>query len=220
MKTYTKEELKVILNNHEKWLNNDDNGVRANLGNADLRNVNLYGANLRNADLGYADLRNATLYDANLGNADLRNVNLYGANLRNADLCNVNLYGANLGNADLGYADLRNADLCNADLCGANLRNADLGNADLRNVTLNGVFGNMKHVKSLQIEKYCITYTSEILQIGCQRHTIEEWRNFTNKSILEMDGKRALEWWNKWKQIIMQIIEMSPCKPTKEDENA
>ena len=46
MKTYTKEELKVILNNHEKWLNNDDNGVRAN-----LRNANLSHANYRNVSL-------------------------------------------------------------------------------------------------------------------------------------------------------------------------
>ena len=190
MKTYTKEELKVILNNHEKWLNNDDNGVRANLRNANLSNVDLHGADLRSADLRSADLRSA----------DLRNAGFRYADFRYADLRNVSLYGADLGNVNLYGADLRNA--------------------DLRNVTLNGVFGNMKHVKSLQIEKYCITYTSEILQIGCQRHTIEEWKNFNNKSILEMDGKRALEWWNKWKQIIMQIIEMSPCEPTKEDENA
>ena len=178
MKIYTGEELKVILDNHEKWLNNDDNGVRADLRNADLGGVNL------------------------------GNVNLYGADLRNADLRNAYLRNADLRNADLGGADLRNADL----------RNADLGGADLRNVNLGGVFGNMKHVKSLQIEKYYITYTSKIIQIGCQSYTIEEWKNFNNKSILEMDGKRALEWWNKWKPIIMQIIEMSPCEPTKEDD--
>ena len=67
----------------------------------------------------------------------------------------------------------------------------------------------------MQTETYYITYTSKIIQIGCQRHTIEEWKNFNNKSILEMDGKKALEWWDKWKPIIMQIIEMSPCEPTK-----
>ena len=145
MKTYTAEELQVLLDNHKKWLNDNSNGVRVNLYDANLRGANLRGANLRGA-------------------------NLYGSNLRYADLRGANLYG---------------------------------------------VFGNMKHVKSLQIEQYYITYTSKIIQIGCQSHTIEEWRNFTNKSILEMDGKRALEWWNKWKPIIMQIIEMSPCVETK-----
>jgi len=119
MKTYTAEELKVILDNHKKWINNEANGVRAN-----LRSANLY-----------------------------------------------------------------------------------------------GVFGNLIHVKSLQTEKCYITYTSKVIQIGCQRHTIEEWKNFNDRSILEMDGKEALQWWNKWKPILMQIIEMSPCEPTKEDGN-
>ena len=188
MKTYTEEELKVILNNHEKWLNNDDNGVRA-----DLRD-----ANLSDADLSYAYLR-----DANLSGADLRDANLRGAYLRGADL---------------SYAYLRDANLSDADLSYANLRDANLSGADLRDANLRGAFGNMEHVKSLQTETYYITYTSKIIQIGCQRHTIEEWKNFNNKSILEMEGKRALEWWNKWKPIIMQIIEMSPCEPTKEEE--
>ena len=215
MKTYTKEELEVILNNHKKWLNNDANGVRADFRYADLRNADLRNADFRYADFRYANLRNVSLYGA-----DLRNANLHGAYLCNADLRNANLHDAYLYNADLRNADFRYATLYGADLSNADLGNADLGNADLRNVALNGVFGNMKHVKSLQIEKYRITYTSEILQIGCQRHTIEEWKNFDNKSILKMGGKEALEWWDKWKQIIMQIIEMSPCEPTKEDENA
>ena len=123
MKTYTEEELKVILNNHEKWLNNDDNGVRVN-----LRNVNLRNANLRNVNLGGADLYGADLYAANLCDADLCGANLRDANLRDADLC-----GADLRNADLRGANLFSADLRDADLCGANLRDANLHAADLRN---------------------------------------------------------------------------------------
>ena len=116
--------------------------------------------------------------------------------------------------ANLINANLRGANLINADLRGANLSAADLSDANLRGADLWGVFGNMRHIKSLQTEKYTITYTATILQIGCKRFTIDEWKNFDDKTISQMDSG-ALEWWTKWKLIIMQIIEMSPCEPTK-----
>ena len=45
----TKEELKNVLDLHRKWLNNEDDGVRANLLGADLWEANLWEANLRGA---------------------------------------------------------------------------------------------------------------------------------------------------------------------------
>ena len=147
MRTYTQEELKEILELHQKWLN-DKGGIRANLSNNDL-----YGADL------------------------------YGANLRNANLCNANLKGANLKDANL-----------------------------LRTI------GDKQFIKSFQIEKYMITYTDTILNIGCKSYTIDKWNNFTNKQISDMDNG-ALEWWTKWKPIIMQIIKMSPAEPTLKENN-
>lgn len=61
-----KERLQEILEKHEKWLNDEDGGERANLEYADLTN----------ADLTNADLSNANLSNANLSIADLRNANL------------------------------------------------------------------------------------------------------------------------------------------------
>ena len=104
--------IKGILEKHQKWLNGEAGGERANLSEADLSGANLSWANLRNADLSEADL----------SGADLR-----GANLRGADLS-----GANLSEADLSSADLRNADLSEADLSGADLRGANLSWANLR----------------------------------------------------------------------------------------
>lgn len=66
--------LNEILKKHKMWLNDEENGERANLSDADLRN-----ANLSDADLYGADLRNANLSGANLSGADLRNANLSGA---------------------------------------------------------------------------------------------------------------------------------------------
>lgn len=83
-----------------KWINNDFDGKRRNLRNADLSNANLIGADLSNADLSNANLRNA-----DLSNADLIGANLIGANLRNANLRYANLIGAVLIGADLIGAD-------------------------------------------------------------------------------------------------------------------
>ena len=65
----TNEELKKIIEKHEKWLKDQEGGERAT-----LRGTNLYGADLRGADL-----RGADLYGANLRGADLRGADLRGA---------------------------------------------------------------------------------------------------------------------------------------------
>ena len=135
-KNINEKSLKEILNLHEKWLNCEDGGKRANLSNADLRKANLIGADLSNADLSNTNLSDANLSNTNLGNADLSNANLSNTNLSNADLSNTNLSDANLSNTNLRYTDLRYADLRYAILKDANLRYVDLKNADLKNVDL------------------------------------------------------------------------------------
>ena len=77
----TSEEIKKVLDLHQKWINGEEGGKRASLCGADLR-----GANLSEADL----------HDANLREADLRGADLCGADLRWADLCGADLRGANL----------------------------------------------------------------------------------------------------------------------------
>ena len=51
-----KETLQVILENHKKWLNNKEGGIRADLTGARLTGADLRGADLRGADLTGADL--------------------------------------------------------------------------------------------------------------------------------------------------------------------
>ena len=66
----------------------------------------------------------------------------------------------------------------------------------------------MSIVFSMQIEKWAIAFTSEIIAIGCQQHTIKEWKEFEDERIHEMDSS-ALEWWKKWKDFIFMAIELS-----------
>ncbi len=112
------------------------------------------------------------------------------------------LRGENCGErADLQFADLRSA----------NLRSANLRFANLREISLLDIVGNMGAIRSIQIETYAIAYTFEVLQIGCERHKIEEWDSFGDERIIRMDSKSALKFWRKWKSTIMQIIEMAPA---------
>jgi hypothetical protein len=133
-----KEKLKEVLELHQKWLNGDDGGKRADLRGADLNGANLRGANLRGANLRGANLRGADLSDAYLSGADLRHADLRGTNLRGADLSDADLSGANLRHANLRHADLIGANLRGADLRGADLSDADLSGADLRGADLRG----------------------------------------------------------------------------------
>ena len=134
-------ELKNILDLHEKWLNNEPDGKKADLRWADLRLADLSRTNLHGADLSGADLSGANLREANLSEACLRNAELCGANLymtnlikadlNLADLRFANIYGTDLNDACLSFADLSRTNLHGADLTGANLREANLRWADL-----------------------------------------------------------------------------------------
>ena len=115
---------------------------------------------------------------------------------------------ANLSDANLSDANLSDANLWGANLWGANLRGANLWGAN----------GNLLQMKSMFLETYQITYTADVLQIGCERHPISDWWDFSDEAIISMDGQEALEFWNKWKDQIKTIIELSRAEPTKVEQ--
>ena len=98
---------------------------------------------------------------------------------------------------------------------GATLDGAILNGANLYGATIDGASGINDYVKSIQIDTYPICYTHDTMQIGCQRHLISEWSEFTDAQIRQMDGRKALEFWAKYKAWIFQTIELCPAKPTK-----
>ena len=134
-------ELKNILDLHEKWLNNEPDGEKADLRWADLRladlsrtnlhGADLTGANLRAANLRWADLSEARLCDAELCGANLYMANLIKADLNGADLRFTHIYGTDLNDACLSFADLSRTNLHRANLIGADLRCANLHDANL-----------------------------------------------------------------------------------------
>ena len=71
--------------------------------------------------------------------------------------------------------------------------------------------GDMKFIFTMQLDKLQIGFTKDVLQIGCQRHLIEEWKTFDDAMINSMDTK-ALIWWKKWKDHIFKTIELCISK--------
>ena len=63
--------LERILELHEKWLNGEEGGERADLSHADLSGADLREANLCHVDLSHTDLSDADLRGADLREADL-----------------------------------------------------------------------------------------------------------------------------------------------------
>ena len=152
----------------------------------------------------------ANLSDSNLSGSNLRGSNLSGSNLRDSNLRGSNLSGTNLSDTNLSDSNLRDSNLRGSNLSGTNLSDSNLSDTNL-----NHTAGNRNEIKSLFLsETYSITYTSEVLQIGCESHLIADWWEFDNKRIAEMDGKTALTFWKKYKAFIKQAIELSPAKPT------
>ena len=175
------EEIRIVLEKHEKWLNNELGGIRADLSGEDIYGLDLRGANLYGANLIRADLRVAYLIKA-----DLREANLSGADLSGADI-----YEANLSGADLSGADLREANLSGANLSGANLSGANLSGADLRGADLSGA--NLRLAKNIPSYACRLVCPEEGSFIGFKkaRTTAPDFREAIVKLLITEDAKRS-----------------------------
>ena len=148
--------------------------------------------------------------DAGGSRADLEGANLTGAYLEGASLEGASLEGADLRGANLRSASLECADLRGANLTRAVLRGANLTGADLR------AFGDMRFLKTLQIDVWAIGYTHDTLQIGCQCHPIGKWRNWKRRpGWIESMDEKATEWSQRLLPIVLQIIDASPAEGAK-----
>ena len=114
------------------------------------------------------------------------------------------LHGAHLSRADLSGANLSRADLSRADLSGADLSGADLQCS-----------GNMRQLRTMQIDTWQIGYTRDTLQIGCQRHAIGKWARWSTEAgrawIAKMDPC-ALAWAERNLDLVLAIIAANPAE--------
>jgi hypothetical protein len=116
----------------------------------------------------------------------------------------------------------RHSDFCSGlpggvrfDAPGEDLNWANLNCANLSDANLNCATGNMREIKTSQFDQWGITWTRspegiDYLQIGCQRHQLEKWKNADPRWITAMDPA-APEWWEKYGQFTIQMVELSPA---------
>jgi len=134
----------------------------------------------------------ASLDGVNLNGASLHGANLHGVHLDGASLHGTNLYGANLDGASLD---------------GAFLIGASLDGASLNRASLDGELISKIPIQLLGLE-YFVLITEKNIQIGCKKYTAKEWESFSDKEILSMDEKKGLDFWKKYKKLILDAWEL------------
>src|SRR5574340_682747 len=83
---------------------------------------------------------------------------------------------------------------------GADLRGADLSGAHLReDITLNR--------EPIQISglRWHVYILDSHMQIGCELHSLDEWRGFDDARIVQMDGRDALRFWRAHKDALLSL---------------
>ena len=118
MKKLKMEELEEVLKLHKKWLNDEQDGIWANLKGINLRGIDLNGVDLRYANLSEADLRYTNLSGADLSGVDLRYADLSCASLSNANLSGIKYNCLSIGlnlvcpeeGSYIGYKKAKNKD--------------------------------------------------------------------------------------------------------------
>lgn len=171
-----------------------------------------------NCDLSYLDMLDTSLLYANFTRADLTCTNLAMANMRGAIMRDANLEKTNMIYTNFSDAQLKGANFSRASLIMANFSRADLTDVILTNASLFDCIGNNKEIKSISIfGKYLVNYTSKMIWIGCEGHSLEQWKNFNDDEISDMDIS-ALDWWKNNKEFLFDIIEKYPAVDFKSSE--
>ncbi|MEA1231065.1 pentapeptide repeat-containing protein, partial [Acinetobacter sp. IRS14] len=116
--------------------------------------------------------------------------------------------------------NLRGANLRGANLRGANLRDANLRGANLYGANLYGA--NLRGAKAAQLIVYGLRWDVIIsglgkMRIGCQEHSVEDWKSFDDARITSMDSE-ALEFWNQHKSMLLNMCD-SYVHPVQEESS-
>ena len=99
------------------------------------------------------------------------------------------------------------SDLSGSDLRGSNLRGSNLRGAKTRS----DITVIKPPIQVLGLE-WLVTIWDQHMQIGCEFHSHEEWRNFIDEEWLMMGGKSALEMKRKQFQALIVLCDQHRLK--------
>ena len=97
------------------------------------------------------------------------------------------------------------ANLCDANLFGANLSDANLSGANLSGAKWRDwVIINKVPIQLFGLH-WRVTILDDHMQIGCELHKLTDWEEYDDKRIAEMDGRAALRFWRKHKDVLLGL---------------
>ena len=64
-----------------------------------------------------------------------------------------------------------------------------------------------KNLLSLNGLRWPVSTDGKSIQIGCQHHSVDEWRAFDDRVIARMDSG-ALDFWKKYKWVVLDLAEV------------
>ena len=117
--------------------------------------------------------------------------------------------------ANLSDANLSDAYLSGANLRGANLRGAYLSDANLSGAKWCGIIINRAPLHIGIPHQWTITILDDHMQIGCELHSLADWRTFDDARIVAMDGRNALRFWRTYKAALLAMAEADGRGVTK-----
>jgi len=168
-----------------------------NYNHQDLSNILKPNTSYKNCSFVGSNLSYLNLIQCNFANCDFTNATCVGANFTNCDLSNTNFTGANLSES--------------------NFHNAVLTNSYITESNLENCKGNMKEIKSASFEKWALVWIRtaddiDILQVGCQKNTGTRWKK-TNTKLLQRIHPDAGDWFEKYENIMIALLDSSPAIP-------
>ena len=85
------------------------------------------------------------------------------------------------------------------------LEQANLSGANLIGAKWNGIIINRAPLQITIPNQWLIFILDDHMQIGCELHTLADWRQFDNARIVAMDGRSALAFWRKYKDVLLAM---------------
>jgi hypothetical protein len=156
----------------------------------------------------HRDFRGVILSDDSFRCIEFNGVDLSGGFLDGCKFVDCIFKNCELDGVSFVNSYLTGSKFISSSLKGANFTNARLIDTLIVDSKINGLIGNAIELKSMQVETYQVAYYDNILAIGCEQKTIEEWKNITREELIKLDGFYAVSWWKKWEDVIFKSFDI------------
>lgn len=211
----TQEELNILIDKHEKWLDDRSQGKQLELNSLELKGFDiskriLINSILKNVDLSESSCEGVTFY----GDSFLSCVKFCGANLKKAEFTdcemeNVDFTGANLQEAKLmGFVTAKNIKFDNAEMNKSSFIKSSMDFVSFKNASLREADFRRSHINDSSFENADLTNAdmSYALLIDCNGigANIDGAKLFDARELPE-NWKQKIGWYSDEQENIRRI---------------